>query len=103
MAVVRTDRQKVRSFISCKPFLSCVVSPLSLVLRACNLVRILNRQEVLNSATSTAKRRREAVKSYKVKQQTYFRHRQERERLSMRIKLLQQQLKEQQTTEETGK
>ena len=65
--------------------------------------RILNRQEVLNSAGSKAKQRREAVKRYKVKEQTYFEHRQERERLTMRVKLLQQQLKEQQSTEETGK
>ena len=68
----------------------------------CNY-RILNRQEVLNGVSSTAKQRREAVKRYKLKEQTYFEHRQERERLAMRVKLLQQQLKEQQLTEKTGK
>ena len=42
------------------------------------------------------------MKAYKVKEQTYFQHRQERERLAMRVKLLQQQLKEEQATEDTG-
>lgn len=69
----------------------------------CLYDRILNRQEVLNSAVSASKQRREAVKAYKVKEETYFRHRQERERLAMRVKLLQQQLKEQQATEDAGK
>ena len=64
--------------------------------------RILNRQEVLNTATSEAKQRREAVKRYKMKEQTYFAHRLERERLAMQVKMLQQQLQEQELTEENG-
>lgn len=64
--------------------------------------RILNRQEVLNSATETSKQRRDLVKRYKKREQTYFQHSQDRERLAMRVKLLQQQLDEQEMTEETG-
>ena len=64
--------------------------------------RILNRQEVLNSTTSVAKQRREDVKKYKMKEQTYFEHCRERERLARLVKMLQQQLQEQQLMEEAG-
>ena len=37
-----------------------------------------------------------------MKEQVYFQHRQERERLSVQVKVLQQQLLEQQLSEETG-
>lgn len=62
----------------------------------------MNRQEVLNSATTAAKQHLEAVKNYKVKEETYFEHRRERERLAMQVKLLQQHLQEQQILEEAG-